>query len=294
MISSTTASNFACSDLVDDIGVVFADHRHVRRHDDHIEPVDVAELTLFGLGRTRHAGEVIVETEEILKRDRRERLILAANLDAFLRLDRLMDAVGVPAPVHEAAGELVNDDHFAILDDILLIAMEEIPRLERRVELVRELDVALLVKVCDAEHLLDFGDAGFRDRYRVGLLVDGVVLVLLQAREDLRELIVQLARFLRRAADDERRARLVDEDRVDFVDQREVELALHEVFHLPRHVVAQIVEADFVVRDVGYVAVVRGAPLRRIETVLNDADGSSRGTRRSAPSIRRRDGRDNR
>ena len=80
---------------------------------------------------------------------------------------------------------------------------------------------------------------------------------------------------MRRAADDERRARLVDQDRVDFVDEREVELALHQVFDLPRHVVAQVVEADFVVRDVGDVAVVGVAPLRRVEIVLNDADGQA-------------------
>ena len=36
MISSTTASNFAFSDLVDDVGVVFARHRLVRRNDDDV------------------------------------------------------------------------------------------------------------------------------------------------------------------------------------------------------------------------------------------------------------------
>ena len=53
------------------------------------------------------------------------------------------------------------------------------------------------------------------------------------------------------------------EDRVDFVDEREVELALHQIFDLPRHVVAQVIEADLVVRHVGDVAVVGRAALRR-------------------------------
>ena len=280
--------------LVHDIGVVFASHRAVGRNDDDVETIDVAELALFGLCRTGHAGEMIVQTEEILEGDRRERLILAANLDAFFRFDRLVDTVGVTASVHQTAGELVDDDHFAVFDDVLLIAMEQIPRLERCVELMRELDVALIVEVRNAEHLLDLRDAGFRDRNGVRLLIDGVVFVFLQARDNLREIIVELGRLLRRSADNERRARFVDENRVDFVDEREVELALHEVFHLPRHVVAQIVEADFVVRDVRDVAGVLRAAFRRRKTVLNDADGQARGTHRADPSTRRRAERDSR
>jgi hypothetical protein len=78
-------------------------------------------------------------------------------------------------------------------------------------------------------------------------------------------------------ADDQRRARFVDQDRVDFVDDRVVQLALHHLIEAPGHVVAQVVEADFVVRDVGDVAVVRFAPLGGFEVVLNDADRHRRG-----------------
>ena len=97
-----------------------------------------------------------------MERDRRERLIFAANFDAFFGFDRLMDAVGIPPAVHQAPRKLIDDDDFAVFDDVLLVAMEEIPRLERRVELVRQLDVALIVEILNAEHLLDFGDARLR------------------------------------------------------------------------------------------------------------------------------------
>ena len=160
--------------------------------------VDVAELALFGLRRSGHTGQMLVEAEEVLERDRRERLVLAANLDAFFRFDGLVDAVGVAPAVHQAAGELVDDDHFAVLDDVLLIAVEQVPGFERRVELMRQLDVALIVQVRDAEHLLDLGDARLGDRNRVRLLVDRVVLALLQARDDLRKVVVEFGRLLRR------------------------------------------------------------------------------------------------
>ena len=173
---------------VDDVGLVFARDRAVGRDHDDVETVDVAELALLGLRGTGHAGELLVEAEVVLERDRRERLVLAANEQTFLRFDRLMDAVGVAPAVHQAAGELVDDDDLAVFDDVLLIFVEEMPRLERRVELVRQLEVALIVEVRDAEDLLDLGDALFGDRNRVRFLVDGEVFVFHQARDDLREL----------------------------------------------------------------------------------------------------------
>ena len=59
--------------------------------------------------------------------------------------------------------------------------------------------------------------------------------------------LVLLARRLGRAADDERRARLVDQDRVDLVDDRVVQRALRVLERAELHVVAQVVEAELVV-----------------------------------------------
>jgi hypothetical protein len=54
-----------------------------------------------------------------------------------------------------------------------------------------------------------------------------------------------LALDRRRAGDDQRRARLVDEDRVDFVDDAELVVALDLVLLARGHaVVAQVVEAE--------------------------------------------------
>ena len=72
------------------------------------------------------------------------------------------------------------------------------------------------------------------------LEVDEVVAALLGAlgalpepRHEPRELVVEVLRLLRLAADDERRARLVDEDVVDLVDDREVAVALHALGRAP-------------------------------------------------------------
>ncbi len=76
------------------------------------------------------------------------------------------------------------------------------------------------------------------------------------------ELGVPVRPAVGRTGDDQRRTRLVDEDRVDLVDDREgVAPPLHAVLEAMRHVVAQVVEAELVVGAVGDVGVVGGAPL---------------------------------
>ena len=112
----------------------------------------------------------------------------------------------------------------------------------------------------------------------LGLLVRPVVArtlflgLLVEARDDLVDLQVEVGAFLGRARDDQRRARLVDEDRVDFVDDREGQITLHAVFDAEREVVAQVVEAELVVGAVRDVGVVRGALLFRRQAGLDDPD----------------------
>ena len=74
-----------------------------------------------------------------------------------------------------------------------------------------------------------------------------------------------------RPRDDERGSGLVDQNRVDLVDDCVVVRALHPLFQRMHHVVAQVVEAEFVVGAVGDVRVVRLAALRRAGVVQIDA-----------------------
>jgi hypothetical protein len=53
------------------------------------------------------------------------------------------------------------------------------------------------------------------------------------------------------AGNDQRGAGFIDQDRIDFIDDREVEVALHAVAGFEHHVVAQVIETEFVVGAVG-------------------------------------------
>ena len=125
----------------DDVVVVLADHVAVRRDDKHVEPVDLVELVALRPGCTGHAGELLVQAEVVLERDRGVGDALLLDLDAFLGLDGLVQAVRPAAAVHQPAGEVVDDDHFAVLDDVLLVAVVEDVRLEGGVDVAREAEV---------------------------------------------------------------------------------------------------------------------------------------------------------
>ena len=149
-------------------------------------------------------------------------------------------------------------------------------RTQRGVQVMHQPDVRRVVETlafaqqAGLEHqLLDVFVTGLGEVRLLLLLVDRVVagavfgLLLLETRHQLVDLEVQLGVLFGRTGNDQRRARFVDEDRVDFVDDGECQLALHAVFEAEREVVAQVVEAEFVVGAVGDVAGVGGALLGR-------------------------------
>ena len=148
------------------------------------------------------------------------------------------------------------------------------------------------VEVVDAEEALGLGDALLGDRHRLVLLVELVVEVgdelLLGARVhafgrlardhprgQARELRVQVGGLFGRAGDDQRRARLVDEDVVDLVHDREGVPALDLFGELRGHVVAQVVEAELRVGPVDHVAGVGVLLLLVGLLVLQDPDGDA-------------------
>ncbi|CAB4931579.1 unannotated protein [freshwater metagenome] len=143
---------------VDQIGIVEAHHRTVRgdRHDPEV--VDLRELRRLGHGGTGHASQTRVEPEEVLQGDRGKGLVLRLDLHALLGLDRLVQALVVPATGEDAAGVLVDDEHLAVDDDVVAVLLEELLRPNRIVEKADQRSVHRVVEVVDAELVLDLVD----------------------------------------------------------------------------------------------------------------------------------------
>ena len=120
------------------IDLVLANHRHVRGDRNDAELVGRGELLGLCLGGSGHARKLVVQAEVVLERDRGESLILGLDLHAFLRLDRLMHALVVPAPGQDSPGVLVDDEDLAVADDVILVPVEKLLGLDRVVEVADE------------------------------------------------------------------------------------------------------------------------------------------------------------
>ena len=76
-------------------------------------------------------------------------------LHPLLGLDRLVQTLAPAPALEDAAGELVDDLHLAVLHDVVDVALEQLLGPQRGLELVHEVLVDVLVEVVDAERLLD-------------------------------------------------------------------------------------------------------------------------------------------
>ena len=111
--------------LVDEIVLILADHVAVGGNDHHAQLVDLLELGGLGIGRTRHAAQLLVEPEQVLEGDGGQGLVLALDGHVFLGLDGLVEPVRIAAAFHEAAGELVDDDDLAVADHVIHVPLED-------------------------------------------------------------------------------------------------------------------------------------------------------------------------
>ena len=136
------------------------------------------------------------------------------------------------------------------------------------------LKVFRIREVLDAEELLNLLDTFLGQVHDLVLLIDHVItglgdffahdgvhlgelagcLTALQLVCEHRAGLVNLGRLAGLARNDERRSRLIDQDRVHLVDDAVVEVSEHLLVLINRHVVAQIVKAELVVRHIGDVA----------------------------------------
>src|SRR5947207_114453 len=65
------------------------------------------------------------------------------------------------------------------------------------------------------------------------------------------DLEVFVGGFFAGSGDNERGTRFIDQDRIDFVDDREVMTALDTIAQIELHVVSQVIEAELVVGAIG-------------------------------------------
>ena len=141
-----------------------------------------------------------------------------------------MQAFRQPPALHHAAGELINQDDFVVFDDVVLVAEEQPVGAQRLVGVVDNRDVRCIVErafeqAARDQQFLDLFVAGFRKH---DLTLFFVVLIIFggEQRNDLIDLAVEIGAVFGRPRNDQRRARFIDQDRIDFIDDRVTVAAL--------------------------------------------------------------------
>src|SRR5712691_3317867 len=244
-------------------------------NDYNIELIDFVEFFCLGKSGTSHACQLVVEAKKVLEGDGRQGMVLALDLDPFFGLDGLVQTLAVAASWHLATRELVNNDDFAIFDDVVFVALEDDMRFNGILHVARQFHVFRLVDVFHTRQLLNFFDTGICEQHGASFLFNGIVGFFFQARRPARKFRVLVGRFLALARDDERGARFVDQDVINLVNDGVVQVALHKLVERVDHVFAQVVKAKFVVGAIGNISVVGGSPLgsERFDSVHNHTDG---------------------
>ena len=276
-------AEFLVAGAIDFVVLVDTADLTVGRDLDDDELVDLGEFVRFGRRRSGHAGELLVEAEIVLEGDRGEGDVLGLDGDAFLGLERLVQAFRIAPSRHHAAGELVDDDDLVAAHDIVLVALEQLVGAQRLIDVMDQRRVgslverALLHQAGAAQQRLDVLVAHLGQADGALLLVDFEIFAIELGNKGV-DAGVEAGAVFRRAGDDERRARLVDQDRIDLVDNGEVVPALHHLRHIVFHIVAQIVEAELVIGAVGDVGGVSLVALLVVEAMHDDADAHAEET----------------
>ena len=186
-----------------------------------------------------------------------------------------MQAVAPAPPGHEAAGKFVHDHDLAVLHHVVLVAVVEVVGAQSRVHMVHERDIGRVVERGARRNQVQLGEqalgafmALLGQKDLLGFFVQREIaggddalagaqieltLLALERGDNAVNGHVHLGVVFGLSADDQRRARLVDQDGVHLVHDGEVQAALHPVAGLVDHVVTQVVKAVFVVGAVGNV-----------------------------------------
>ena len=274
---------------VDQVCVVDTLYRTVGRNCDNVQLVNFTEFVFLCHCRTGHARQLGVQTEIVLECDGCQGLGFLCDLYAFLCLDCLVQTVIETTSQHLTSGKLVDDDNFAVLDDIVDILPHHAVCFQCLVDMVQQRHVFRIHQIVHSEVLFCFLDTTACDRRCLGLFVYDVIRILVDLflvllvvhfydrcrSQRLCELIhnaVQRSGLVALTGNDKRCSRLVDQDGVHFVYNGKVMFPLYLVLLINDHVVTQIVKSQLIVGAVCNIAVISRTALVVVQTMQDTAD----------------------
>ena len=187
-----------------------------------------------------------------------------------------MQAVGETASRHNTPGKLIYDEYLIVFYNIILIAEHQIVGTQCQNDIMLDLQIFRISQIFDLEELFNLFHTFCGQIDQLILFIDDeiAILFLLDTHHDIQlgllflifttlELasqditcFIQLCGFAALSGNDQRGTRFIDQNRVNLIDDRIMQITEYKLFLIYNHVVTQIIESEFIIRDVSNIAVV--------------------------------------
>ena len=220
---------------VDLIMIICPRNRLVGGHFDNAKTVNFLEFIGLGGRCPGHACQLVVEAEIVLERHLCERHVLRLDLYALLGFNRLVQTIRQAPSCHHTAREFIDQHNLTVAHDVILVLGEQLVGAQA---LVYVMDNGGTFRIVEGLVFLEMtghlqqtlqGLVALIGKGHVpGFLVDRVMLIV-QLGDDFIDCDIELGPVLCGPGDDQRRAGLVNQDRVHLVDNREVMVALRHI-----------------------------------------------------------------
>ena len=270
-------------------------NRFIGRNRHHVHAVDIAELLFLRQSRTGHTCFLPELVKKVLESDGGQGLALPLYLHPLLGLDGLVQAVGITPPGHDTTGKLIHNQHLVVLNHIVLVTEHQVVGPQSQNDIVLDLQILRVGIVVDMEELLHLRHAGGSqvDHFILFIYDEITCLLLDNAHQgihlgQLLHIVAPLhlpgqhvAHFIQGrgltalARDNQRCAGFIDQHRVHFIDDREMEPPQHQLLFVDHHIVTQIVKSQFIVGHIGNITAICFLPLLRRHAVQHHAHSQS-------------------
>ncbi len=160
------------------------------------------------------------------------------------------------ATLQESAGKLINNHHLTITDNILLIFLIQRFGFYGCFKMVNILNSFVCIKIIYPQRFFRFFNTGISHHGCITLFIQFKVFTLFKLRCDICKSSVQLLRFFCRSRNDKRCPRLVNENRVNLVNDGKGVPALADIFRVISKMVSKIIKTKLVIRTVSNVSIV--------------------------------------
>ena len=158
----------------------------------------MCEFVGFRSGGPCHTCEFVIHAEVVLVGNLGTGFAFLNDLNAFFRLDGLMESFTEPSPDLFPSCEFVNEKDFAIFDEVINISLIELVRRKCLIDVMHHSDVRVFIEVPHAETPFDLLNAFIGQGYtaaRFPLLIDLKVFAFSELCDDTVNLPVKFWRF---------------------------------------------------------------------------------------------------